>query len=117
MADVYPEFKGSFTTLWDIANFSTQLRFNYIDSMEHRESVLTGSTDPDICDCSGVDSIMYTSLSTAWQATDELSVRVGIDNLTDESPELYTPDQDSGTNPSVYDVVGRRYFVTVKYEF
>lgn len=117
VADVYPEFKGSFTTLWDIANFSTQLRFNYIDSMEHRESVLTGSTDPDICDCSGVDSIMYTSLSTAWQATDELSVRVGIDNLTDESPELYTPDQDSGTNPSVYDVVGRRYFVTVRYEF
>ena len=85
--------------------------------MQHRESVLTGSTDPDVCDCTGVNSIMYSSLSTRWQATDELSLRVGIDNLTDEKPELYTPDQDSGTNPSVYDVVGRRYFVSVRYEF
>jgi outer membrane receptor protein involved in Fe transport len=117
VADVLPEFKGSFTTLWDLGDFSTQLRFNYIDSMKHRETVLTGSTDPDICDCTGVDSVMYTSLSSKWQATDELSVRIGIDNLTDESPELYTPDQDSGTNPSAYDVVGRRYFVTLKYEF
>jgi outer membrane receptor protein involved in Fe transport len=117
VADVYPEFKGAFTTQWDIASFSTQLRLNYIDSMKHRETVLTESTDPDVCDCTGVNSVLYSSLSTRWQATDELSLRVGIDNLTDEKPELYTPDQDSGTNPSVYDVIGRRYFINVRYEF
>ncbi len=116
-AEVYPEVKSVLTTIWDIGNFSTAVRLRYLDSMDHEESSLVGSTDPDECGCSGVGSVTYVDLSASWQATDSLNVRLGIDNLTDEDPELYTPDQDSGTNPSVYDVVGRRYFVALNYSF
>ena len=44
-------------------------------------------------------------------------MRLGIDNLTDVQPKLYTPDQDSGTNPSVYDVIGQRWYVSAQYRF
>jgi outer membrane receptor protein involved in Fe transport len=116
-AEVYAEWKAVMTGIWDIGNFSTALRFRYIDAMAHEQTVIQESTDPDICDCTPVDSVVYADLSAAWQATDELSVRLGIDNLLDEEPQLYTPDQDSGTNPSVYDVIGRRYYVTLRYAF
>ena len=117
VAEALPDFKATFTTLWDFRNFANVIRLRYLPSMEHRDSVTIGSTDPAICACTGVDSIVYVDASTAWQATEALTVRLGIDNLTDEKPELYTPDQDSGTNPTVYDVIGRRYFVTVNYRF
>ena len=87
------------------------LRMRYLPSMELEDSVISGSTDP------GVDSIMYIDLSTRWQVTDALSLRLGVENLTNEDPQLFSPDVDSGTDPSTYDVIGRRYFMTATYKF
>ena len=39
--------------------------------------------------------------------------RLGVNNLFDRQPELYAPNVQSGTDPSLYDVIGRRFFVTV----
>ncbi len=116
-AEILSDVKGALTTVWDISDFSTALRLRYLPSMEHEASVLVQSTDPAICNCTGVGSVVYVDLSTRWQATDALSIRLGIDNLTDEDPELYTPDQDSGTAPSAYDVIGQRYFLAATYSF
>ena len=33
--------------------------------------------------------------------------------LTDRKPELYAPNVQSGTDPSLFDVIGRRYYVQV----
>lgn len=117
VGEVYPDVKSTLTTVWDIADFSTALRLRFLPSMDSEQAVIQGTSDPDACDCTGVSSVTYVDLSSRWQATDELSVRLGIDNLTDKEPQLYTPDQDSGTNPSVYDVVGRRYYLTLNYAF
>lgn len=117
VAEAYPDTKSTLTTVWSISDFSTALRLRYLPSMDHEETVINGSTDPDICGCTGVDSVLYADLSTRWQATDALSVRLGIDNLTDEEPQLFTPDQDSGTNPTVYDVIGQRYYLSATYQF
>jgi outer membrane receptor protein involved in Fe transport len=85
--------------------------------MEHEESVLVGSTDPITCSCTGVGATVYADASTAWSPTDAFTLRLGIDNLTDQDPKLFTPDQDSGTNPSIYDVIGRRWYLTATYRF
>ncbi|HEX6999500.1 MAG TPA: TonB-dependent receptor [Gammaproteobacteria bacterium] len=115
--EALPDLKASWTAVWDFRNFSNALRLRYLPSMDHEESVLVGSTDPDICDCTGVDSVVYVDASTTWRPTDAMSLRLGIQNLTDEDPQLYTPDQDSGTNPTVYDVIGRRWYLTFTYRF
>ena len=105
------------TTVWNIADWSTALRIRYIPSLDHKDTVLSDSKDPDVCGCTGTGSVAYLDLSTRWQVTDALALRLGIENLTDEDPQLFTPDQDSGTSPSVYDVIGRRYFLNATYKF
>jgi len=115
--EVIPELKATFTTIWGLGNFQTLLGLRYIDAMEHEESALVRSTDPAICGCTGVDSTVYADASVRWTPTEPLTVRLGIDNLNDRQPKLYTPDQDSGTNPSVYDVIGRRWYLSATYRF
>jgi outer membrane receptor protein involved in Fe transport len=117
VGDVYADWRGTLTTNWNIQNFSTALRIRYLPAMDHKESIFNDSTDPDVCGCTGVGSVVYMDLSTAWQVTDDLSLRLGIENLTNEDPQLFSPDVDSGTNPSVYDVIGRRYFMSATYKF
>jgi len=116
-AEAIPELKGSFSALWSKGNFGATARLRYIDSMNHAASTNIGSTDPAICECTGVPSTWYADVSGSWRATEELLVRVGVENLTDQAPRLYTPDADSGTDPSTYDVIGRRYFVSATYKF
>lgn len=116
-AEAIPEMKGTFSAHWSRGDFSATTSLRYIDAMEHAASTNVGSTDPNICGCTGVPATWYMDLSGAWQATESLTMRVGVDNLTDQQPRLYTPDADSGTDPSVYDLIGRKYFVSATYKF
>jgi outer membrane receptor protein involved in Fe transport len=40
-----------------------------------------------------------------------VTIRGGVNNVTDQLPRLYSPNVQSNTDPSMYDVLGRRYFV------
>jgi outer membrane receptor protein involved in Fe transport len=46
---------------------------------------------------------------------------IGIDNVTDELPPIYTSNSRAGvqanTDPSTYDVRGQRYFMSLSYQF
>jgi outer membrane receptor protein involved in Fe transport len=46
-----------------------------------------------------------------------LSATVGIENLFDEEPPLFPSYPQANTDPSQYDVLGRRYFVNLRYRF
>jgi outer membrane receptor protein involved in Fe transport len=105
------------TTTWTIADITAALTIRYIDAMEHENSIDFGSTDPDVCECTAVDSMTYLDASVNWDVTENFGLRLGVENLTDEDPQLYTPSVDSGTDPSVYDVIGRRYFVQGNFKF
>ena len=117
VGEAKPDFKATFNTMWIWNKWSTVLRLRYLPSMIHEEAVLVGSSNPDDCDCTGVSAVTYADLSASYQATDSMQFRLGIRNLTDEAPQLYTPDQDSGTNPTVYDVVGRSYYLMANFSF
>ena len=49
--------------------------------------------------------------------TDAFNVRLGVDNLLDQKVRLYTPNVQAATDPSVYDVLGRKYFLLASYKF
>ena len=55
--------------------------------------------------------------SAAWNFSDNISVRVGLNNAFDKQPPTYRPNVQSGTDPSVYDVIGRRWFAQVRMKF
>jgi outer membrane receptor protein involved in Fe transport len=46
-----------------------------------------------------------------------LSVTSGIENLFDEEPPLFPSYTQANTDPSQYDVRGRRYFISARYRF
>ena len=46
-----------------------------------------------------------------------LELRVGIENATDEDPPLFPSYTQSNTDPSQYDVLGRRYYMSLRYSF
>jgi iron complex outermembrane recepter protein len=110
--ETYADMKAALTAVWSYKDFSTALRTRYVPSMIHEDSVVAGTNGPTV-----VDSVIYLDLSTSWQVSDAMSLRLGVENLTDEPPQLYTPDVDSGTDPSTYDVIGRRYFLSASYKF
>ena len=59
------------------------------------------------------------SLSAGYEFSETLSMRFGVDNLLNTDPPIVgaQPGITNGTgntNPSVYDVLGRSYFLSVK---
>ena len=102
----YPEWKGLTTFTYSINDFSFDLRVNYIDEMENRQRLqFPGETSQ-----TGVDAIWYFDIAGAYTWRDSFTFRVGLENATNEDPETYAPNVQSGTDPSLYDVIGRRIY-------
>lgn len=61
----------------------------------------------------------YVDISTSFQVTESLELFGGIDNLFDNNPPILGTAiaGDANTDPSLYDVIGRRFFVGAKARF
>ena len=85
-------------------------RWNYIDGMRD-------ATYPSF----EVPARNYLDLGGSWAfesgPLDGLSLQAGIDNLTDTDPPVFPSYSQANTDPSVYDVLGRRYYLGASYRF
>jgi outer membrane receptor protein involved in Fe transport len=61
----------------------------------------------------GVPETWYVDMSARYNIMENVTLRLGVNNLLDQEPRLYSPNVQSNTDPSVYDVLGRRYFFGV----
>jgi outer membrane receptor protein involved in Fe transport len=57
------------------------------------------------------------SYDFSYSLLDGLRLRVGIENATDEDPPIFPSYAQSNTDPSQYDVLGRRYYLSLNYRF
>lgn len=105
-----PEWRHTLTGGWAMDPFSVTATARYIDSMVHSATV-TGGTG------TGVDSMWYFDLRGTYDVNDNVSLRLGVNNLFDEQPPLYSPNIQANTDPSTYDVLGRRYYVGLTARF
>jgi outer membrane receptor protein involved in Fe transport len=68
-----------------------------------------------------VPSYVYHDLVARWSMNDTFGFTLGATNLADKDPPIYTTDSQAGvqsnTDPSTYDVLGRRYFLNVTMNF
>ena len=46
-----------------------------------------------------------------------LRLGFGVENVTDEDPPIFPSYVQANTDPSQYDVFGRRYYVSIRYAF
>ena len=77
-------------------------------------------TDPSIPSFN-VPAYDYLNLDASYDFDDGLlhglSVRVGVENLTDKDPPIFPSYVQANTDPAQYDVMGRRYDLGFKYAF
>ena len=53
----------------------------------------------------------YVDLNLSLAASKAASIRLGVNNLTDRKPPLVTSFDQSNTLPTVYDVLGRSFYI------
>jgi outer membrane receptor protein involved in Fe transport len=109
----FPEFKVNLNANYMVGPVGFNLRARWIDSMENRAAVQFAG-EPSF---SGVPSITYLDASVSWEFIEGGLARIGVNNLTDKEPPLYAPSVQSGTDPSLYDVIGRRIFGQLNFKF
>ena len=102
----YPEWRGTLQTTYSLNDLQIMATTRYISSMGHAATV----TNP-LADATGVEATWYTDLSARYFLTDNVTLRFGASNIANQQPRLYAPNVQANTDPSTYDVLGRRYFV------
>ena len=122
LAQTFPELKGRLSVGYAFSDYNVRWTMNYIDGMDVvNNNAARTDVNPLVALAPTVDSYMYHRLTGSWAITDDISLMLGIDNLTDEDPPIYTADNGAGvqsnTDPSTYDVLGRRYFLSADFRF
>ncbi len=113
IGETLPEWKTVSTVSWARDDLSLNLRWRHIDEMKNRLVV----DNPQNTSAVGVDSVNYFDLTGSWDVNESMRVTVGLLNVTDEEPPIYTSPLDYNTDPNTYDVLGRRYFARLSYGF
>lgn len=107
-----PDAKWVLSTTWSGGPLRATLRWRHIDGMTDARSIpvvsptALNAPDYDVYDLVG-----------SWTIDARFTVRAGVNNLADEDPPYYTSYSNSNTDPSTYDVLGRRVFIGLNAKF
>jgi iron complex outermembrane recepter protein len=106
-ATALPEWRSTFNATYLLGGLQLQTTSRYIGEMVHYNTV-TGSSP---ISNTGTKATWYHDLSARYELNDNLTFRFGVNNLLDQEPRIFTPNVQANTDPSVFDVLGRRYFI------
>ncbi|MFN3511486.1 MAG: TonB-dependent receptor domain-containing protein [Phenylobacterium sp.] len=110
----FPKWKATINGEWSLFDdFRINARGRYIGKMDNR----LGVEFPGEQSFTGTDAVWYWDFAGTWNVTDNVELRLGVNNAFDKEPEVYAPNVQSGTDPSTYDVIGRRVFGGIKLRF
>ncbi len=129
-----PKWKHVFSDTWTtpIPGLSATLRWRYlapttIELLNASPLLQTVGNTKLFGPWSHISSFSYIDLSTAYQVTKGVSVRLGVNNLMDKDPpvlaattgpySLPPPFFNGNTYPQVYDTLGRFLFMNVTVDF
>ena len=113
-AGSYPEWKWLANLRYAWRDVDVGLAWRYVDStVDNSRFFKTIDVTIPHKDYFDVDA-SYT-IDDGW--FDGLTIRAGVENLTDEPPPIIPFWSNANTDPSQFDVLGRRYYVTVALHF
>jgi outer membrane receptor protein involved in Fe transport len=109
--DNFPEEKSTMNLAYKMGGWGLSAQWRYISEVDDID------TDTDFT----LDSRNYFDLTASYAFDEGLldgaTVRVGVINVGDEDPVIYPSAQQANTDPTTYDVLGRRYFLNLNYKF
>lgn len=103
--NTFPEWKSLASVDWAKGPFSATARWRRVGEM-----TIYGSDEK-------LDATHYFDLMGSWALNDTVSLRAGVNNVGDQQPRVWNPGVQANTDPSTYDVLGRRYFVGLTARF
>lgn len=103
--NTFPEWKLLTSVNWQSGPYGVGVRWRRVGEMTQfgTDNVL--------------DPLHYVDLTGSWAISDTVSMRLGVNNVGDEQPRIYSPGVQANTDPSTYDVLGRRFFVGLTARF
>lgn len=108
--DSFPEEKSTMNLAYKMGGLGFSAQWRYIGKMDD-----IGEPGFEL------DSRNYFDLTASYAfgegPLDGLTARLGVINVADEDPVLYPSSQQANTDPTIYDVLGRRYFLNLNYKF
>ena len=108
-----PEWKSNLHVSYGWGDLTVGASWRYIDSMKDSDSGL----DPEF----EIPQVDYFDLSANYDFAsgflDGLRIGIGVENVTDEDPPIFPSYIQANTDPSQYDVFGRRYYASLRYAF
>ena len=108
-----PEWKSNLHVSYAWGDLTVGAVWRYIDGMT--------DADPDLSPVFKVPSMDYFDLNAGYEFTsgmlEGLRLGAGVENLTDEDPPIFPSFIQANTDPSQYDVFGRRYYMSLTYAF
>ena len=115
-----PTDKAVLTTTWSWHGLTLRYNLRYIDSMDVVNNNAQ-KTEPVRGVKPFVPSYVYHDVTARYTFDEKYSVTVGVNNIADKQPPIYTTDAQAGiqsnTDPSTYDVLGRRFFISLGAKF
>ena len=108
VSNTFPEWKALTTVGVGVGPLSASVRWRYQDAMADVTSVTTPAT-PGL----GVATYNLFDFFASYDVTTNWQLRLGVTNLTDEGPVTVSSSQ-TGTDTSVFDVLGRSYYMGVR---
>lgn len=107
-----PDFKAIFMATYDSGPVMLRTQVRYIDRLKPLPNIAAAT--PVVA-----NETTYVDLSGMFRFNDALEIYGGIDNAFDEQPPLLTSSWggDANTDVTLYDVIGRRYFVGMRARF
>ena len=105
-----PEWKTNVNLRYDWESLGLGLQWRYIDSMRD-----VGVPEFEIPSRDYFD--LYASYSIGSGPLGGLTLRGGVENLSNEKPPVLASPVQGNTDPSQYDMLGRRYYMNLSYRF
>jgi iron complex outermembrane receptor protein len=107
-----PDFKALFMATYDRGPLMVRSQVRYIDGLAPLPAI-AASTPVE------AGAVTYVDFSASYNFDDKFDIHVGIDNAFDERPPLLTSSWggDANTDVTLYDVIGRRYFMGLRARF
>ncbi|MCE3284471.1 MAG: TonB-dependent receptor [Steroidobacteraceae bacterium] len=110
LGHAFPEWKGQLRLGYGWGPAELYARWRYVDHLRDVEYPAFVVPHRDYLDVGATHSFDTGLLKG-------LVLRAGIDNLLDEEPPVYPSYQQANTEPSLYDVLGRRYYLAATWQF
>ena len=111
-----PELKQNFNAQVKGDDWTIAYNVLWVDSLT-TESVALYDADPAENADNIAESFASHTLSATYFLNDNIVIRAGIDNLLDEQPPYYTDYDDSNTDTTLYQYIGRNFYLGATMKF